>query len=103
MFSFGEKHGWLNKEVRENLKGGLTMIFKRVAQTFSEPGIDSTAWTVPNGNPGRILLFQDVNSLYPTTMRQSQWFIPEIRKKSVLSVKNFIMTGQMRQKTLLSG
>ena len=47
------------------------MIFKRVAQTFSEPGIDSAAWTVPNGNPGRILLFQDVNSLYPTTMRQA--------------------------------
>ena len=71
MFSFGENHGWLNKEIRENLKGGLTMIFKRVAQTFSEPGIDSAAWTVPNGNPGRILLFQDVNSLYPTTMRQA--------------------------------
>ena len=47
------------------------MIYKRVAQTFPESGVDPAAWTLPNGSQAKALCFQDVNSLYPAVMRSS--------------------------------
>ena len=47
------------------------MIFKRVAQTFKESGLDPAAWTLPNGSQAKCLIFQDINSLYPTVMRSN--------------------------------
>ena len=44
------------------------MVYKRRAQTYPEPGVDPAAWTLPNKKQGQILRFEDVNSLYPTTM-----------------------------------
>ena len=44
------------------------MVYKRRAQTYPEPGVNPAAWTLPNKKQGQILRFEDVNSLYPTTM-----------------------------------
>ena len=69
MTSFSEKYTWLNKEIRQNLCGGLAAVFSRHAQTGWDENLDREAVTVPNGDPIRLIEQFDINSLYPTVMK----------------------------------
>lgn len=94
--TFSEDYGWINRDIRKNLVGGLACCFTRHAQTFPDSKYPKSVYTAPNGDQLKYIIQEDVNSLYPTVMRyelpvgsgilysksESGFFTPEILKKN---------------------
>ena len=70
VISFGKNFEWLNREVRQNLNGGMTLCQHRLVHlTEAEKIYPEAAYTAPNGKRFERLSFYDFNSLYPNSVR----------------------------------
>ena len=66
IYSFADNFAWINKEIRNNLIGGMVMVFKRLIDLGPvDDKYPRAAFYAANGEKYKYLDFQDFNSLYP--------------------------------------
>ena len=69
MFSFHSEYGYLNKNIREKLHGGPTVIFHRHAEIKNQGQYDESVYSTPNGNKYIRIVSYDFNALYGYAMK----------------------------------
>ena len=96
MFSFNEKHGFINKRIREKLQGGPTIVFHRHAEIKQTGSFHESVYTVPNGDKYNRLVSYDFNALYAYAMKQDlPTGLPFYYRKKADATFKFEIAGSM--------
>lgn len=71
MYSFDNKYGFLNKQIREKLMGGPTIVFHRHCEIQRSGSHHDSVHTTPNGDKYTRLVSYDFNALYAYAMKEN--------------------------------
>ena len=94
MFSFDARYGFLNKQIREKLMGGPTLLFHRHVEIKNEGLFDDSVYTTENGDKYKRVVSYDFNALYGFAMKNDlPTGIPFYYKKQFNGSFSFIIAA----------
>ena len=107
IYSFADNFAWINKEIRNNLIGGMVMVFKRLIDLGPvDDKYPRAAFYAANGEKYKYLDFQDFNSLYPWAIQSDLPCGPGIvftKSGSKFKMVSMNSSGKKPRKNVLNG